>query len=109
VDLTYLKNISNDNRKFIDDMVAAFLESIPKSIEEIKTNAKAAEWMDLARAIHKIKPSLTLIGLHSSKEKALMVEDLAKHQKTVDRIPSLANDLCEELNEALRELRQMSN
>jgi len=106
VDLTYLRNISNNNQKFIDDMVAAFLESIPKSIEEIKMNTVAAEWTELARAIHKIKPALTLIGLHSSKEKALMLEDLAKQQKNIDRIPSLADNLCEELTDALQELRQ---
>jgi len=109
VDLTYLRNISNDNQKFIDDMIAAFLESIPKSIDEIKMNTEAAKWIELARAIHKIKPSLTLIGLHSSKEKALMLEDLAKQQKNIDRIPSLADNLCEELTHALRELSQMSN
>lgn len=109
VDLTYLRNISNDNQKFIDDMVAAFLESIPKSLEEIKMHTKVAEWIDLARAIHKIKPSLTLIGLHSCKEKALIAEDLAKHQKDVDQIPSLVDNLCEELTGALQELRQMSN
>ena len=109
VDLTYLRNISNDNQKFIDDMIAAFLESIPKSIQEIKMNSEVSEWAEFARAIHKIKPSLTLIGLHSSKEKALLLEDLAKQQKNIDRIPQLANDLCEELIDALRELRQMSS
>jgi len=109
VDLAYLRNISNNNKKFIDDMIAAFLDSIPKSIQEIKMNTKAAEWTELARAIHKIKPSLTLIGLHSSKEKALFIEGLAKQQKNIDQIPSLANNLCEELTDALRELGEMSN
>jgi PAS domain S-box-containing protein len=109
VDLAYLRNISNDNQKFIDDMVAAFLDSIPKSIQDIKMNAKAGEWTELARAIHKIKPSLTLIGLHSSKEKALLLEGLAKQQKNIDQIPTLANNLCEELDNALRELGEISS
>src|SRR6478736_670869 len=39
VDLAYLRNISNNNQKFIDDMIGTFLESIPKSIQEIKMNA----------------------------------------------------------------------
>jgi len=59
--------------------------------------------------VHKVKPSLTLMGLRSSKEKALLLEDLAKQQKKIDRIPSLVNDLCEELTDAIRELRQMSS
>jgi len=109
VDLAYLRTISNNNQKFIDDMIAAFLESIPKSIQEIKMNTENAEWAALAGAVHKVKPSLTLMGLRSSKEKALLLEDLAKQQKKIDRIPSLVNDLCEELTDAIRELRQMSS
>ena len=109
VDLAYLRNISNNNQKFIDDMIIAFQESIPKSIQEIKVNAQAGEWALLARAIHKVKPSLTLIGLQSCREKALVLEDLAKQQKDIDKIPSLANKLCEELGTALRELQQLSS
>jgi HPt (histidine-containing phosphotransfer) domain-containing protein len=71
--------------------------------------AETGEWTALARAVHKVKPSLTLIGLQSSKEKALLLEDLANQQKNLERIPSLANSLCEELIIALSELRQMSN
>jgi hypothetical protein len=54
-----------------------------------------------------LKPSLTLIGLHASKEKALLLEDLAKHHKNVEGITSLAGKLCEELQVAVEELRQL--
>ncbi len=107
VDLAYLRNISNNNQKFIDEMLVAFLESIPKSIQEIKIAAQAGEWISLARAVHKLKPSLTLIGLHDSKEKALVLEDLAKQHKNIAGITSLASKLCEELQSALGELRQL--
>jgi PAS domain S-box-containing protein len=109
VDLAYLRNISNNNQKFIDEMIAAFLESIPKSIQEIKMSADAGEWTSLARAVHKVKPSLTLIGLHASKEKALVLEDLAKDQKNTEQVPSLAHSLCDELTAALKELKGMSS
>jgi CheY-like chemotaxis protein len=109
VDLTYLQNISNSNSQFINDMVMAFLDSIPKSIKEIKSNTEAGEWTELARSVHKIKPSLTLIGLHSSREKALLLEDLAKQRKSLEKIPSLVSSLCEELTTALNELRLMSS
>ena len=54
VDLAYLRNISNNNEKFIDEMIAAFIESIPKSIDEIRMNVEAGEWLALARAVHKL-------------------------------------------------------
>lgn len=108
IDLTYLRNISNNNQKFIDDMLRAFLQSIPKSIEEINTNLVAKEWSALARSVHKLKPSLTLIGLHSTREKAIILEETAKQQKNINAISFQANELCQELNVALDELRQMT-
>jgi len=108
IDLTYLKNISNDNQKFIDEMLKAFIQSIPKSIEEIKTNLAAKDWVALARAVHKLKPSLTLIGLHSTREKAMMLEEVCKQQKNANAISFQANELCQELNVALEELRQLA-
>jgi PAS domain S-box-containing protein len=107
IDLTYLKNISNNNQNFINEMLQAFLESIPKSIQEISDSAKAKDWTSLARSVHKIKPSLTLIGLHSSKEHALILEDLAKQKRNTESIPALANKLCDELKAALSDLAQL--
>jgi PAS domain S-box-containing protein len=108
VDLAYLKNVSNNNQKFIDDMLAAFLASIPKSVEEISNSARDEDWSELARAAHKLKPSLTLIGMSITHEKTLKLEELAKQQKETHLITSIAGEICEELNDALIELRQMS-
>jgi PAS domain S-box-containing protein len=107
VDLAYLRNISNNNQKFVGEMLAAFLESIPKSIGEIKLNAEIRDWNSLARAVHKLKPSLTLIGLTASKERALALEDMAKQSENENGILSEASLLCAELQSALEELRQM--
>jgi len=107
-DLTYLKTISNNNHKFIQEMVQAFLQSIPKSIEEIRSNTQAQEWTMLARAVHKVKPSLTLIGLTTTREKAMKLEDLAKVATNVPAITDLSTELCFELETALSELHEIA-
>jgi HPt (histidine-containing phosphotransfer) domain-containing protein len=99
--------MSNNNQKFIDEMLAAFLTSIPKGIEEINAFSEAKEWESLARAVHKLKPSLTLMGLHGAKEQALQLEDLAKQGKNVSVIQSHAKQLSEKLGQALIELREI--
>ncbi len=104
IDLTYLKNVSNNNQKFIDDMLAAFLISIPKSINEITTYVNDKDLVGLARAIHKLKPSLTLIGMNTTREKALELEEMVKQQIETDKLFSIAAEICQELDEALQEL-----
>jgi PAS domain S-box-containing protein len=108
IDLAYLQKMSNNNQKFIDEMLGAFLKSIPKSIEEINSYTEAKEWAALARAVHKLKPSLTLMGLHVAKEKALVLEDLAKQSKNISAIISHSQDLIDQLNQALIELKQLA-
>jgi len=107
IDLAYLKTMSNNNQQFIDEMLAAFLDSIPKSIDEIKTLADSREWLLLARAVHKIKPSLTLMGLHMAKEQAVALETLAKQQKDFAAIQIQAQELCGKLEEVTEELREL--
>ncbi len=108
IDLGYLQKMSNNNQKFIDEMLAAFLKSIPQSIDEIKSHEETKEWNALARAVHKLKPSLTLMGLHAAKEQALMLEELAKQGKNTAVIKAHSKELCEKLNKALNELRELA-
>jgi len=107
IDLAYLKNVSNNNQEFINDMLTAFLESIPKSIEEIATNIDNKDWLGLTRAVHKLKPSLTLIGLHTTREKAAGLEELTEQGKETDLVISIANEICEDLHEALLTLQKL--
>lgn len=107
IDLAYLRNMSNNNQKFIEEMLMAFHKSIPASIEEIKTHTVAKAWTALARSVHKLKPSLTLMGLHSAKEQALILEDLAKQHKNIPAIVAHSNELREKLTLAMEELREL--
>ena len=79
VDLNYLKRISNDNPKFIQEMVSTFVNTMPKNLEEIKQLTKAKSWNELARVIHKIRPSLTMMGLRLAKKLSLQIENEAKN------------------------------
>ncbi len=107
IDLDYLQKMSGNNQKFIDEMLAAILRSLPKSIEEINSFTEAKNWESLASAVHKLKPSLTLMGLHEAKELALVLEDLAKHKKNIATIKGYSTDLCERLNRAMQELQRL--
>lgn len=108
IDLSYLRSMSNNNQKFIDEMLIAFLDSIPKSVEGIKASLKKKSWEDVAREVHKLKPSLTLMGIHEAKEQALILEDLAKSKKDIPIIVKKANEFCSNLNRILEELKTIA-
>jgi CheY-like chemotaxis protein/HPt (histidine-containing phosphotransfer) domain-containing protein len=78
IDLNYLRQISNNNPKFIQEMAITFGNTMPEAIEQIKLLTKAESWMELAKVIHKIRPSLTMMGLHHAKKLSLEIEQNCK-------------------------------
>lgn len=105
VDLSYLKKVSNNNQQFVAEMIETFKVSIPKSIEEIKTNLKKKDWESLARSIHRIKPSLSMMGLAQLKEDAQHLERLAKTSGSEKTLATPILQLCESLSLAIDELK----
>lgn len=106
LDLTYLKQVSNNNEDFIREMIVTFLDSMPKSVEEIDSHTTNKDWEALARAVHKIKPSLAMMGLKQTKDLAVDIETIAKTKKGTKTIPEKVSQLKLQLNLALEDLRQ---
>lgn len=107
IDLSYLKNISNNNKKFIEEMIEAFLKSIPKSIEEMRTHLSTDNFVELGRAVHKIKPSLTLMGLQELKDLAVDIEEKIKMHKNHSNLKEKAYELCNLLEESMESLKKV--
>jgi PAS domain S-box-containing protein len=108
IDLSYLKTISNNNTKFIEEMIEAFLTSIPKSIEDIRNFSNQNNFTELARAVHKIKPSLTLMGLQELKDLAVDMEEKIKLHKNYSDLKGKSETLCSKLEASLNKLKLYS-
>ncbi|MEQ8304738.1 MAG: ATP-binding protein [Cyclobacteriaceae bacterium] len=105
IDLTYLKKVSNNDKGFITEIVRSFLDSTPKTLQEIKSQMKSEDWVKLEKEVHKIKPTLVMIGLHHLRELAVQIEKEVTDGPTPKTISILANSFCEQLELALDELR----
>ena len=81
IDLNYLREMSDNDIAFITDMVKSFINQSPKDIENIWFHFAKNEFDDVANLIHKIKPSITFMGIHELKDLILEIEDNAKHKK----------------------------
>ncbi len=101
IDLTYLKKVSNNNQEFIQEIVNTFLETMPKAIEDIDTLTQEKNWIQLGKVIHKIKPTITLMGIHHLKDKVMDLELQTKDGTNEDSLISLAKEISLHLNRAI--------
>ncbi len=105
IDLSYLNKVSNGDQNFIREMTAAFLESTPKALDDLGTQLLERNWSQLAKVVHKIKPSVTLLGIHSLKEKIIQLEQEAILGTNEVQIKLLANEVQSHLNRAVQAVR----
>ncbi len=107
VDLTHLRKISNNNKEFVDDIVNSFMASTPKALQEISQCLKEREWVKMEELIHKIKPSLSMIGMPRARERAVEIELLTDSQSDLPTLERLAIEFCQSLESAMAEFREM--
>lgn len=108
IDLTYLKNVSNGDAEFIREITNTFLETTPLTLQDIKAQLSDRNWSQLAKVAHKIKPSITLLGIHSLKDKIIQLEQESKLGQNERRITELANEVQAHLAHALDSLRSQA-
>ncbi len=105
VDFSYLEKVSGNNKSFIKEIAEAFLKSIPTSIQELNKYSDNENWIELARVAHKIKPSITLLGVHNLKDKIVKLEEEAKRHKNPWLINKLSKEISSELKETLKSIK----
>jgi CheY-like chemotaxis protein len=104
VDLSFLAKVSGNDDVFVRDVVSSFLQSTPPLLVGINEGLKENNTKKLAQYIHKIKPSLTMIGLGKTKELADYLEaELAGNQLS-DYLKQGIDKFSEQVNEAVSEL-----
>lgn len=106
IDLSYLKKVSNNNGQFIQEIVASFLESMPTTVEDINTQLAQKNWEQLSRVVHKIKPTITLMGIHHLKDKIVLLEQESKNGQNETIIQELAEEVSLFLSRAIKSLRE---
>lgn len=104
VDLSFLAKVSNNDSSFIKDVIATFLTTTPQLLNNIRTSLSASDPLEMARNIHKIKPSLTMLGLSKTKELADYLEVELGGKSLSDYIKQGVNKFCGEVTAAIEEL-----
>jgi len=103
--LEKLRSYVGNNSSDIKDMITLFLEIIPSQREKMKKALETNDLETLKYVTHQIKPSLDILGLSATKEKAKTIENLAKVNSDMETIKKNVNELCNELDTICRDLK----
>jgi HPt (histidine-containing phosphotransfer) domain-containing protein len=105
-----LYEISDNDRDFIKEMLLTVVKNTPDCLNEIRTAQKNNQWIEVARLVHKLKPSLLLLNIDAVSSLIRNLENKAKEESTHEEAATLVIDLeqvCKviiaELNKDIKE------
>ena len=107
INLDKLKSYVGNKESDIKEMIILFLQLIPEQKEKMQDAFENKEWNKLNYIAHQLKPSMDIFGLSGSKEKARIIESLAKTGEEVDLIENFVKELSNELDEVCDALREL--
>ncbi len=102
--LSYLKDLSRGDNNFILEMISVFLTQTPEAINSLKTHLNNKDWKGVRGVAHKMKPSMTFMGMNELESVIASIEDYAAKETSLELIPGLVQTLENVCNEALKEL-----
>ncbi len=103
-DLSYLREISMGDETLVIETTEAFLKDIQDSLQKLKTFSANQEWDDLGRLAHKIKPSMTYMGMERGRELIVEIEEEANSGSTPPDIADKITEFEQICNQAIKEL-----
>ncbi|MDX1629645.1 MAG: Hpt domain-containing protein, partial [Fulvivirga sp.] len=103
-DLSYLSDVCNGDKAFMKEMIVTFISNTPGAVNEMQKWSYQADWQKVAKIAHRIKPSISFMGLKDLKPIIKNLEEFGKENKNTDQIPALINQLEAKCKTAIKEL-----
>jgi PAS domain S-box-containing protein len=105
--LEYLRQRTKSNPKLMMEMISLYLEQTAPLIIAIKESVQNNDWHRVQTITHKIIPSFSIMGFRAEHEDlARTIEEYARSQQHVEKIPELVNRLIDVLENGIKELEQ---
>lgn len=103
-DLNYLRNICDNDQKFIKEMIVTFLEMTPMLLAQMQILSKENKWQELAKTAHQLKPSLQFMGMAPARDKVKQIEDLCGDNPEYIAVAKFLKSIEKDCNRAYSEL-----
>lgn len=78
VDLSSLEEITQNDKGFMVELIDTILETMPEELENLDLAIDQDELFKASRVLHKIKPSISYLGIQSLADERSKLHDMAK-------------------------------
>jgi PAS domain S-box-containing protein len=106
IDLSYLKDASGGNHAFMKDMIDIFLKQTPGYLAQLNDYCKDANWVEFRKVMHKLKPTITMMGIKEGDALVKEIEPKVKKSEELDTVPNLLSNLIRVCETAYDELQK---
>ncbi len=108
--LDYLTHRTKSNPELMMEMISLYLEQTPPLISEMKQGLENKDWNSLYKAVHKMIPSFSIVGINSDFEAmAKKIQEFAATKGQEEGIREMILQLENVCSEACRELEEEFN
>lgn len=104
--LSYLREASAGNEGFIKEMINIFLKQTPEFITQLHHYGQEENWPEFRKVMHKLKPTIFMMGIHSMKPVIKQIELCSKELENTASLPELITDLSLCCQKAYAELAE---
>ena len=104
-DLSYLNEMSDGDKKFIQEMIDLFREQMDEYNKNMPDLLRKKDYLNLSRMAHKAKSSVAVMGMKKVANQLKELEILARSEEEVDRYESIVNEFLEKSKLAIEELK----
>jgi HPt (histidine-containing phosphotransfer) domain-containing protein len=105
IDMTYLRDLSNGDERFIKKMLMMLLKQTPEGVGALENHYTNRDWESLRLAAHKLQASFLFMGIQKLPETIHEVEEYAGNKYHLDLLPGLIAKIREVWNRAMAELQ----
>ena len=107
VNLDVLKEISEGNNDLMRDLIFLFISQIPVFIEQLDYYYKNEDYISLGKLAHKIKSSVSMMGISELSSDMKKLEQLAQAKKNTQKYPEYIERFKRISTEAVSELNDI--
>ncbi|MFT3919890.1 PAS domain S-box protein [Cloacibacterium sp.] len=105
--LENIRTLSRGDEQFIKKMLTIFINQVEETIPIVEEAFAENNYAEIARLIHKIKPSIEGVGIFSIREEVKLLEISAKEQNTeIGELYLLFQNIKNTLFEAIIQLKE---
>lgn len=89
INLAYLQDLAEGNQQFMNEIIEMFIRDLPDAIVQMQLYCDNKDWDKLKSVAHKMKPSLTFIGLTNLQKEIQKIETSAGERAGLEKLPAI--------------------